>query len=95
MITSHCLMDRILYQIFKIILSIFLKKHGKNIDKPLVQIFVNKIGNRVTFQIKNGYNLELLTPETIELLGSTENKITINKIQPSTRFKSIVHFCCK
>ena len=37
---------------------------------------MNKIENRVTFKIKNGYSLEFLTPETMKLLGSTENKIT-------------------
>ena len=34
-----------------------LIKHGENTDKPLVQIYVNKIENRVTFKIKNGYSL--------------------------------------
>ena len=53
-----------------------LKKHGENTDKPSVQIYVNKIENRVTFKIKDGYGLELLTPQTMKLLGSTENKIT-------------------
>ena len=56
-----------------------LKKHGEDIDKPSVQIYVNKIENRVTFEIKNGYSLELLTPETMKLLGITENKITKDK----------------
>ena len=51
-----------------------LKKHGEDIDKPSVQIYVNKIENRVTFKIKNGFSLELLTSETMKLLGSTENK---------------------
>ena len=51
-----------------------LKKHGESVDKPSVQIYVNKIENRVTFKIKNGYNLELLTPETMKLLGSTKKK---------------------
>ena len=37
---------------------------------------MNKIENRITFEIKIGYSLELLTPETMKLLGSTENKIT-------------------
>ena len=55
------------------------KKHGDDIDKPLVQIYVNKIENRVTFNIKNGYSLELLTAETMKLLGSTKNKITKDK----------------
>ena len=56
-----------------------LKKHGEDIDEPSVQIYVNKIENRVTFKIKNGYSLELLTPETMKLLGSTKNKITKDK----------------
>ena len=34
-----------------------LKKHRENIDKPSVQIYVNKIGNRITFKIKKGYTL--------------------------------------
>ena len=38
-----------------------LKKHREDIDKPTVEIYVNKIENRVTFKIKNGYSLELLT----------------------------------
>ena len=34
-------------------------KHEEDIDKPSVQIYVNKIENRVTFKIQNGYSLEL------------------------------------
>ena len=44
-----------------------LKKHGEDINKPSVQIYVNKIENRATFDIKNGYSFELLTPETNEI----------------------------
>ena len=29
-----------------------LKKHGENTDKPSIQIYVNKIENRITFKIK-------------------------------------------
>ena len=53
-----------------------LKKHRENIDNSSVQIYVNKIENWITFKIKDGYSLELLTPEIMKLLGSTENKIT-------------------
>ena len=56
-----------------------LKKHGENVDDPSIKIYVNKIENRVTSKIKNGYYLELLTPETMKLLGSTESKITKDK----------------
>ena len=31
--------------------------------------------NRIKFKIETGYYLELLTPETIKLLGSTKSKI--------------------
>ena len=58
-----------------------LKKHGEKTDKLSVQIYVNKIENKVTFKIKDGYSLELLTPETLKLLGSTKNKITKDKKQ--------------
>ena len=51
-----------------------LKKYGESVDKPSVQIYVNKIENRVTFKIKNGYSLEFLTTETMKLLGSTKKK---------------------
>ena len=56
-----------------------LKKYEEDIDKPSVQIYVNKIEDRVTFEIKNGYSLELLTPKTMKLLGSSKNKITKDK----------------
>ena len=42
-------------------------------------MYINRIENRITFKIKNGYYLELLTPETMKLLGSTESKITKDK----------------
>ena len=66
-----------------------LEKHGENIDEPSVQIYVNKIENRVAFKIKNGYSLELLTPETMELLGSTEKKITKDKNGENVRHLGI------
>ena len=56
-----------------------LKKHSENVDNPSIRIYVNKIENRITFKIKTGYYLKLLTPETMKLLGSTERKITKDK----------------
>ena len=56
-----------------------LKTHGENIDNPSVKVYVNKIKNRITFRIKNGHSLELLTLETMKLLGSTESKTTKDK----------------
>ena len=47
----------------------------KRLINPSIRIYVNKIENRITFKIKIGYYLELLKPETMKLLGSTEHKI--------------------
>ena len=55
------------------------KKPGENIDNPSIKIYVNKTENSIIFKIKTGYYLELLTPETMKLLESTENKITKDK----------------
>ena len=60
-------------------LEYILKKHSENVDNPSIRIYVNKIENRITFKIKSGYYLELLTPETMKVLGSTESKITKDK----------------
>ena len=56
-----------------------LKKRSESVDNPLIRIYVNRIENRVTFKIKSGYYLEILTSETMKLLGSTEWLITKNK----------------
>ena len=56
-----------------------LKKHSESVDNPPIRIYVNRIKNRITFKIKSGYYLELLTPETMKLLGSAESKITKDK----------------
>ena len=69
------------------------KKHGENIDKPSVKIYVNKIENWITFKIKNGYSLELLTPEIIKLLGSTENKKTKENV-PHSEITEVVLIHC-
>ena len=44
-----------------------------------VQIYPSKIKNIIFFKIKTGYKLELLTPETTRLLGSTKKDVDTNK----------------
>ena len=39
-----------------------LKKNSEYVDNPSIKIYINKIENRITFKIKTGYYLELLTP---------------------------------
>ena len=42
-------------------------------------IYVNEINNRIVFKIKSGYKLELLSKETMRLLGSSADTIDSDK----------------
>ena len=46
---------------------------------PSIIIYINKIENRTTFKIKTEYYLELLTPETMQLLEINKSKIRKNE----------------
>ena len=50
---------------------------------------MNDIENRITFKIKTGYSLELLTPETMKLFESTENEIAKDKNGENVRHLEI------
>ena len=56
-----------------------IKKHETIADNLPIQIYINKIKNRVVFKIKTGYKLELLSKETMKLLGSSEKIISKDK----------------
>ena len=56
-----------------------IKKHETLTENPSIQIYPNKIKNRIIFKIKNGYKLQLLTPETMKLLGSTKKVVDKDK----------------
>ena len=56
-----------------------VKKHEKLTYESPFQIYINKIQNRIPFNIKLGCYLELLAPETMKLLGSNERRITKDK----------------
>ena len=58
-----------------------IKKHKNLTENPPVQIYPNEIKNRIVFEIKTGYKLKLLTPETTKLLGSTKKKKMLIKIK--------------
>ena len=55
------------------------KKHEKGADNPPIRVFLNKLESRITFTVKTGYFLELLTPETMKLIASTKNMIAMCK----------------
>ena len=44
-----------------------------------MQIYTNKIKNKIVFKIKARYKLELLAPKTMKLLGSTKKDIDKDK----------------
>ena len=56
-----------------------IKKHETLTENPPIQIYPNKIKNRIVFKIKTGYKLELLTLETMRLLRSTKKDADANK----------------
>ena len=57
----------------------FIKKHETLTENPPVQIYPNKIKNMIVFKIKTGYKLELLSSETMKLLGSTKKDVDQDK----------------
>ena len=48
-------------------------------ENPPIQIYPNKIRNRIVFKVKTGFKLELLSPETMKLLGSTKKDVDKDK----------------
>ena len=60
---------------FKRLFLIYLKKYETVADNPSIIIYLNKIENRITIKIKTGYYPEILTPETMKLIGNIINNI--------------------
>ena len=56
-----------------------IKKHGTLAENPPIQTYPNKIKNRIVFKIKTGYKLDLLSLETVKLLGSTKKDVDKDK----------------
>ena len=49
-----------------------IKRHEALTENLQIQIYPNKIKNRIVFKIKTGNKLQLLTSETMKLLGSVK-----------------------
>ena len=47
-----------------------IKTHKMLPTNPLIRIYLNRINNRLVFKINGGYQLELQTPETMNLFSS-------------------------
>ena len=58
-----------------------IKEYETIADDSPVQIYVNKIKNRIIFKIKTGCKLELLTKETMQLLGGKKEILIKTKME--------------
>ena len=56
-----------------------IKKHKTIAKTAPILIYANNVVNRGVFKVKTGHKLELLSRETIKLLGSTSNIIDADK----------------
>ena len=56
-----------------------IKKHEIIADTAPILVYANNVINRIVFKIKTGYKLELLSEETMKLLGSTSSIIDKDK----------------
>ena len=65
---------------YQVYFEYILKKYGEKTDNPSKRICVNKLENRITFKIKTGYYLKILTPETMQLLGENLPHLKITEV---------------
>ena len=72
MMNLNCQMVLILCYIFKMILNIPLKEDETLTSIPPIYVYINRINNRLVFEIKDGKKLELQTPEIMNLFGSVK-----------------------
>ena len=56
-----------------------IRKHGTLTENLPIQIFSNKIKTSIAWEVQTGYKLELLSPETMKLLGSTKKDVDEDK----------------
>ena len=56
-----------------------IKKHETLTKIPPIHVYINRSNNRLVFKIKDAYKLELQTPETMKLFGSTKKIIDKTK----------------
>ena len=63
----------------QVYIEYIIKTHETIGENAAILIYANTINNRIVFKIKSGHKLELLSKETMKLLGSTNNTIDANK----------------
>ena len=50
-----------------------IKKHETLTTIPPIHVYINRINNRLVFKMKDGYKVELQTPETMHYLVAQKN----------------------
>ena len=74
-----------------------IKKHETLTTVPPIHVYINRINNRLVFKIKDVYKLELQTPGTMKLFGSTKkliNKTKNGEKVPSSELVEVVLVQC-
>ena len=61
-------------------------------EKPPVQVYPNKIKNKIVSKVKTGYDLELLTPETMRLMRIEVLLVHCNLVKNDYQYASKVAF---
>ena len=66
--------------------------------QTIINKYIKKIENRITFKIKIVYFFELRTPEMMKVLGNTKSKITkdenFDNVPPLVEITEVVLFHC-
>ena len=62
-----------------------IKKHETLTTIPPIHVYINRINDKLMFKIKDGYKLELQTPKTMKLFGSTK------KLTDKTKYEKTYH----
>ena len=74
-----------------------IRKHENLAENAPIQIHPHKKKNRIAFKVKTAYKLELLSPETMKLLGSTKKDADQDKYgedvpKPESAEVVLMHF---
>ena len=66
-----------------------IKRHEILTAIPPIHVYINRINNRSVFIIKDGYKLQLQTPETMKLFGNKKKDKLIDKIKNGENVPSL------
>ena len=79
MVNLSCKMVLISVSDIQYYIEYIIKKHEPLTAIPPIHVYINRINKRLVFKIKDGYKLELQTPEKMKLIGSTKTLIDKTK----------------